>query len=309
MDIKIDPEFEGLLPRTSEYEDEMLEANLIASGGPDESIKVWRDGGNVIVDGHRRYAACVKHGLMYDVEELSFPDREAVKEWMLLRQRSRRNLSDIDRVVIDNELVKIETSRAGERGAISRVAEQTNQSVSAVSRSVKAAAIIEKLPAKAKEKIKTGAVVAGKKSIEALGALPAKEKAKAVGKIVSGKAPSVAAALPDTSKVCVPKKPKAARADADMPERYVDDYGNVVPEEHWPAWRKKSDIMRITNTLLSAAAEMDEIAEALGSSSMKSVAAKQSEVLASWRGQTPALIKGGMWFSREFADKQEKSGG
>jgi hypothetical protein len=308
MDIKIDPEFQALLPCTTEYEDEMFEKNLIASGGPDESVKVWREGGNVIIDGHRRYAACVKHGLMYDTEELSFPDREAVKEWMLLRQRSRRNLSDIDRAIIDSELVKIETAKGGERGAISRVAEQTKQSASTVSRNVKAAEIIEKLPPKAKQAIKSGAVVAGKKSVEALSQLPAKEKAKAVGKIVSGKVPSVAAALPDTSKerTPVPKKVKVARADADMPERYVDDYGNEVPEKHWPVWRKKSDIIRITNTLLSAAAEMEEIAGLCNSGSMMTAAIKQRELMQSWKGMTPALVKHGDWFSRSFADKLDK---
>lgn len=308
-ELAIDPEFESLLPVTTQHDDEMFETNLIAAGGPDESVKVWREGGNVIVDGHRRYKVCRKHGLMFDVEELSFPDRESVKEWMLLRQRSRRNLSDIDRAIIDAELVKIEQAKGdNKRGAITRVAEQTNQSVSTVSRAVKAAKVIENLPKAARDKIKTGEVVAGAESVAKLAKLPEKQQAKAASKIAKGKVASVSEAISDTCKASAPK-PKVMRADAPLPESFVDDFGNPVPESLFPIWRKKGKFIELANDLRRVAAEIETLGQAVGCEGTERLGKECEDLRLALAGMTPAWVKGGHWFSRSFAETHKGGNG
>lgn len=297
MKVTIDPEFEALLPECNEHENEMLEANLLASGGPDESIKVWREGGNAIIDGHRRFKACEKHGLHYDVEEMTFPDRQAVKEWMLLRQRSKRNLSDLDRVRIDVELVRLEQAKQSS-APMSKVAKATNQSVSNVSRSVKAAKVLESLPKDAKTKITSGEISASRNSLNQLADLPERQQKKAAKEISKGKFKTLAEALSASGHV----KTKVERADATLPENYVDDYGTAVPKDLYPVWRKKGEYLRLCNELRKVAGEVQKLGKELECEATASVGDDVDALRKSLAGMAPALIKAGRWFSKSFAE-------
>jgi hypothetical protein len=92
-DIKDDPEFRSLIPRLSETELEGLVKSLCEAGGCLSPIVVWTcDGVKIVVDGHNRLKICKKYQLSYSIREMEFPDREAVKEWIVQHQLSRRNL-------------------------------------------------------------------------------------------------------------------------------------------------------------------------------------------------------------------------
>ena len=46
-----------------------------------------------MLDGHHRYAICEQHGLGYRIQDLSLPDLDAAKGWMIANQLGRRNLT------------------------------------------------------------------------------------------------------------------------------------------------------------------------------------------------------------------------
>lgn len=92
MKIKIDPEFRDLIPPLSEEEKISLENNLAENGfNPAYPLIIWK-GHDILVDGHNRYDACVKLGVEPCIIEQEFESREAVIDWMVDNQLSRRNI-------------------------------------------------------------------------------------------------------------------------------------------------------------------------------------------------------------------------
>lgn len=91
MNIKIDPEFRDLIPPLSEVELKQLHDN-ISFNGCLTPLVVWKEEG-VLLDGHNRYAFCKECDYEYDVKELKFPSREQAKDWIILNQLGRRNVS------------------------------------------------------------------------------------------------------------------------------------------------------------------------------------------------------------------------
>lgn len=110
--LQIDPEFQSLIPPPSDDERAGLEASLIAEGCR-EPLVVWA-GRGVIADGHNRYAICRAHEIPFEVKELAFEDRDAVKEWILRNQLARRNLNDYSRGVLALRLKDVIAARAKE---------------------------------------------------------------------------------------------------------------------------------------------------------------------------------------------------
>ena len=86
--LKINPDFENLIPPLSEDEFNGLEKSILEEGVR-EPIVTWR---GFIVDGHNRYKIATKYGLDFDTVEYDFADEAAVKLWMIRNQLSRSNL-------------------------------------------------------------------------------------------------------------------------------------------------------------------------------------------------------------------------
>ena len=89
MYITIDKEFQTLLAPLTAEEYAGLEQDILDKGCLD-TLKVWQ-GQGILIDGHNRYSICMRHGVLFDVQELEFDDREDVIEWMIRHQLSRRN--------------------------------------------------------------------------------------------------------------------------------------------------------------------------------------------------------------------------
>lgn len=87
MKIKIDHEFRDRIPTA---DDDELEAVLIRDGCRD-ALVLWEEKG-LLIDGHRRHSICSKHGIGFRTINKSFPDREAVLEWIDENAAARRNL-------------------------------------------------------------------------------------------------------------------------------------------------------------------------------------------------------------------------
>lgn len=134
MKLKINPELQAYLDRADAWADTCLESEIVADGEPRDAIIVWEETGE-IVDGHRRYAICERHGLRFSVVKKSFPHIEAVKQWMEVNQLERRNLDrSTSREIYERVIALASTlpadatdgeARTARRTAIQKVAEAT----------------------------------------------------------------------------------------------------------------------------------------------------------------------------------------
>jgi hypothetical protein len=92
--IVVDPELKAFIPPLSSAERASLEAEIITAGRAVDPIAVWSTPeGDVIVDGHNRFAICQAHGLPFALRYVTFDNRNEAKRWMLDHQLARRNLT------------------------------------------------------------------------------------------------------------------------------------------------------------------------------------------------------------------------
>ena len=120
-DLKIDKEFESLLPVLTPEELEKLENNILQYGMLDP-IKIWQEPSTdewIIIDGHNRYNILKKHNIDWhywqDYKIMGeLESREDVKQWMLEQQLGRRNLSDAERYEIVQKFKEVFQKRAKE---------------------------------------------------------------------------------------------------------------------------------------------------------------------------------------------------
>lgn len=110
MNIIIDNEFKALIPSLTTEEFSQLETNIISEGCRD-SLVVWND---ILIDGHNRHAICTKHDIQFKTSEKAFESREKVKEWIILNQFGRRNLTTGQRANLTAPLREIWETRARE---------------------------------------------------------------------------------------------------------------------------------------------------------------------------------------------------
>lgn len=89
--VIIDPEFQELIPPLSESEYEQLRLSIIGDGCRDPLV-VWK-GENILLDGHNRYRICNENDIEYKIEHLYISSRQSAKNFMILNQLGRRNLS------------------------------------------------------------------------------------------------------------------------------------------------------------------------------------------------------------------------
>lgn len=88
----VDPEFVALLPPLTRDQKAGLEKLIVAAGRITSPLIVWAEE-RLLVDGHHRREIAMRLGMDFRTEEISFPSREAVIEWMFANQRDRRNLT------------------------------------------------------------------------------------------------------------------------------------------------------------------------------------------------------------------------
>lgn len=97
MDIEVNEELRAYIDPLTPDEYRALEQSILAEGCRDALI-LW---GNVLVDGHNRYAICSKHGLPFQtIQSTRFQSMEDVHLWMIDQHLGRRSLSDFQRGVL-----------------------------------------------------------------------------------------------------------------------------------------------------------------------------------------------------------------
>lgn len=113
MEIRINPEFQSLIPPLSVEEYQQLEENILQEDLR-EPIVVWND---FIVDGHNRYKICLEHKIPFKTTYGPFEPyatKEDIKIWIIQNQFGRRNLSAFSRAELALKLKGIITSKAKE---------------------------------------------------------------------------------------------------------------------------------------------------------------------------------------------------
>jgi len=173
-EFAIDEGLRDFLPEANELERELLEESIVSLGRAKEPIVVW-DEENLLVDGHRRYAICLRRKLPFEVERRSFVDRQAVEAWMLENQLARRNLLDHDRSMLASRLLKVyRTADTGD--AAGKVAEATGQSRRSVYRQSAYAKSFENLIPQWQDSIKSRTVGKVAKYVTPLAGLSDREQ-------------------------------------------------------------------------------------------------------------------------------------
>lgn len=109
--IEIKEEFKKLIPALTTEEYKQLEDNCLEEGIR-EKIILWN---NYIIDGHNRYNIAKQFNLEFETKSKNFSSEEAVKEWMILNQFGRRNLSNYQRSVLALELEEVFSKKAKEK--------------------------------------------------------------------------------------------------------------------------------------------------------------------------------------------------
>lgn len=112
--MKVNEEFRKLIPALSNEEFTQLERNCLQDGIRD-AIVLWND---TIIDGHNRYEIAKKHGLEFRTESKQFDTEGEVKEWMIMHQFGRRNLSNYQRSILALELEEVFREKAKQNQAI-----------------------------------------------------------------------------------------------------------------------------------------------------------------------------------------------
>ena len=115
IELKIDPEFESLIPSLTEAEFKQLEENIVDDGEVLNPIITWQ---GVIIDGHNRWKIIQNNpGIPFKTHELIFFDRYQAKEWILKNQLGRRNITNEQRLRLIGQMQENrKQSRGGDRG-------------------------------------------------------------------------------------------------------------------------------------------------------------------------------------------------
>lgn len=95
-ELKIDNELRDLLPPLTKEELETLEQNLLKDGCT-SPIFTWN---GYIVDGHNRYGICEKHNIEFEEIKLAYESKDDIIQWVIENQLGRRNLTDVQRIIV-----------------------------------------------------------------------------------------------------------------------------------------------------------------------------------------------------------------
>lgn len=91
MEIKINPDFQKLIPPLSSDERDLLEKNILQDGCRD-ALVVW-DG--ILLDGHNRLEICKAHNIPFNTVQApeTIRDQADARIWIRNNQKGRRNLT------------------------------------------------------------------------------------------------------------------------------------------------------------------------------------------------------------------------
>lgn len=115
-DIKINIDFENLIPRQTAEQFKQLEENMVSEGRARNPLVIWQ-GHDTLVDGHHRLKILKAHPeLRWSVVEQDFADEDEVKEWIIKNALGTRNLTEMQQTELTGRLhIMRKNKRGGDR--------------------------------------------------------------------------------------------------------------------------------------------------------------------------------------------------
>jgi len=114
MSLRLNPEYERLLPKMSEEEFAELKASIQAEG---QHYPIIVNEDLEVLDGHHRYRACIELGIEPDFEVRKFEDKLVEKKFVIEANLRRRHLNNFQLVELAVPLLEIEKALAKKRQA------------------------------------------------------------------------------------------------------------------------------------------------------------------------------------------------
>lgn len=114
LNITINEELRSFIDPLTANEHAALERSLLAEGCRD-ALVLW---GDVLIDGHNRYAICQQYGIEFKtVQNTSFSSLDDVMLWMIDNHLARRSVSDFQRGVLALRKKDIVAARVAQRAS------------------------------------------------------------------------------------------------------------------------------------------------------------------------------------------------
>lgn len=111
MKLKIDKEFEKLIPPLQDTEFSGLTKSILKYGCQ-EPIEIWN---NTIIDGHNRHKICKANNIPFEVREMDFSDRSEALVYIIEKQFGRRNLLPFQRSELALKMKNVIQAKAKEK--------------------------------------------------------------------------------------------------------------------------------------------------------------------------------------------------
>jgi N6-adenosine-specific RNA methylase IME4 len=194
--LKINEEIKNLIPKLQDEEFKLLEKSILSDGCRDALI-VWND---ILIDGHNRFNICEKHNIEYKTIEKHFESIEEAKDWIIVNQLSRRNLTKEQRQYLiglryRNEKKKIGENQYTNRGSqngtsktYNKIADEENVSKNTVIRAEKFANAIDELAEtcgnEIKDKILNREFKASQKDVQKLISFETQEQKEIIKEVI-----------------------------------------------------------------------------------------------------------------------------
>jgi ParB-like chromosome segregation protein Spo0J len=112
MSLRINPEYEKLLPRMSEEEFAELKASIQEDG---QHYPIVANEDLEVLDGHHRFRACTELGIEPDFEVRHFEEKILEKKFVIETNLRRRHLNNFQLVELAVPLLEIEKALAKKR--------------------------------------------------------------------------------------------------------------------------------------------------------------------------------------------------
>lgn len=110
VEIRIDPEFEALIPPLSEDEFKQLRENILEANEVYDPLITWN---GVLVDGHNRWKIIRENpGIAYKVTDVLFLNRNEAILWIINNQLGRRNLEKSDAIDLAEKKAEVTAQMA-----------------------------------------------------------------------------------------------------------------------------------------------------------------------------------------------------
>jgi ParB-like chromosome segregation protein Spo0J len=112
MSLRVNPEYEKLLPKMSDEEFAELKASIKTEG---QHYPIVANEDLEVLDGHHRYRACIDLGIEPDFEVRKFEDKLHEKKFVIEANLRRRHLNNFQLVELGVPLLEIEKELAKKR--------------------------------------------------------------------------------------------------------------------------------------------------------------------------------------------------